>query len=40
MNIYIVILAPAKTVPAAAVIQWEQVLFFMIGRKGCVDGLF
>ena len=31
--------APANFVPAAAVIRREQVLFGMIGRKGCVGGL-
>jgi len=36
MTIFVVILVPAKTVPAAAVIQWEQVLFYLIGCKGCV----
>jgi hypothetical protein len=31
--------APANSVPAAAVIQREQALFGMTGRKGCVGGL-
>ena len=31
-------IVPAKTVPAAAVIQWEQVLFYIIRRKGCAGG--
>ncbi len=30
--------APAKYVPAAAVIRIEQTLFGIIGRKGRVDG--
>ncbi len=30
--------APANSVPAAAVIQREQALFGMTGRKGCVGG--
>ena len=29
---------PANFVPAAAVIRGGQVLFGMIGRKGCVGG--
>jgi hypothetical protein len=32
--------APAKLVPAAAVIRVVQTLFGIIGRKGCVDGMF
>ena len=32
--------APANLVPAAAVIREVQALFGIIGRKGCVDGLF
>lgn len=31
--------APAKLVPAAAVIRVVQALFGFIGRKGCADGL-
>ena len=31
--------APAKFVPAAAVIQVVQALFGFIGRKGYVDGV-
>jgi hypothetical protein len=31
--------APAKLVPAAAVIRVVQALFGIIGRKGCVDGI-
>ena len=30
--------APAKYVPAAAVIRMEQALSGMTGRKGCVGG--
>ena len=30
--------APAKSVPAAAVIQTERVLLGITGRKGCVGG--
>ncbi len=30
--------APAKLVPAAAVIRVVQTLFGFTGRKGCVDG--
>ena len=31
--------APAKLVPAAAVIRVVLALFGMIGRKGCVGGI-
>lgn len=31
--------APAKLVPAAAVIRVVLALFGFIGRKGCVDGV-
>ncbi len=31
--------APAKLVPAAAVIRVVQALFGIIGRKGCVGGI-
>ncbi len=31
--------APAKHVPAAAVIRVEQALFGITGHKGCVGGL-
>lgn len=40
MTVAFVIIVPAKTVPAAAVIQWEQVLFYMNRRKGCVGCSF
>ena len=32
--------APANLVPAAAVIREVLALFGIIGRKGCVDGVF
>ena len=31
--------APAKLVPAAAVIRVVQALFGIIGRKGCAGGM-
>jgi len=38
MTVFVVILVPAKTVPAAAVRQWERVLLYLIGCKGYVGG--
>lgn len=39
MCVIILNIVPAKTVPAAAVRQGGQVLFYMIWRKGCVGCL-